>query len=47
MSSFYFVLFIFLNKIKFLLNILPSFNRKTVSILVLFQVQALFGDNWK
>jgi hypothetical protein len=43
MSSFYFFLFIFHNEIKFLLNILPSFNEKTVRILVLFQIQVLCG----
>ena len=39
MSSFYFILFIFLNIMKFLLNILQSFTGKTVSILVLFQIR--------
>jgi len=39
MSSFYFFLFIFLSFIKLFLNISPSFNGKTVGILIFFKIQ--------
>jgi hypothetical protein len=38
MSSFYFILLIFLDSIKFWLNFLASFNAKVDSILLRFQI---------
>jgi len=45
MSSFYFILFISLNYITFLLNILPSPFGKIVSILLLFQIHGMMSSS--